>query len=99
MLKVICVTEGHELEEGGRQLKKHALDLTWVGLCRRAAFKITRAASIKGSCLCTYRGVSMGGQQEARWKLVGSPVHGHNRLSRRTFEMLHFCHVLQLVRH
>lgn len=59
-------------KKGVGQQKKHALDLTWVGLSRRSAFKITTAASIKSSGLCTYRGVSMGEQQEARCKLVGS---------------------------
>lgn len=59
-------------KKGAGQQEKHALDLTWVGLPRRSTFKITRAASKKSWGLCTYRGVSMGEQQEARCKLVSS---------------------------
>lgn len=59
MLKVICIPEGRELGEGAGQQQKGALDLTWVRLSHRFAFRITRAASIKSWGLCTYRGVSM----------------------------------------
>lgn len=73
MLKVICITEGCELKEGAGQQKKPAPALIWVGLLHRSTFKITSAGSIKSSGLCIYRGVSMGEQQEARCKRLGSP--------------------------
>lgn len=56
--------------------KKHSLDLAWVGLSCRSAFKIMSGPSFykKHGFLFapyTYWGVSMGEQQEPKCKLVG----------------------------